>query len=474
MDYKVQLFLGDNYKIKIKSNHNDYLVDMKEEFAIHVPNYFFMGKYKAGMWDGCTHYISERGFLPYGLLLDFMRTSLKLFPNVKIVPDDGVKALFKGPQLPIKYDLSLQPRPYQKEAIEICLERTKGIIQSATASGKSLVISYIIKHLLSNREVTGVKKCLIIVPSIGLTGQFKEDMISYGLPENLIGEVHSKSKEWDKHIVISTWQSLKSNHDKLELFECIIVDEVHKAKAFELKKILSKSRSHYRFGFTGTLNVHITDLYNTRAFLGPVLKKFSSGFLADKGFISKCNVEVIKLSYPSGTIANDYRGIKTEVFNNSRRFDIISKIVNEADSSILLLVNYINEGDRLLKLINRKTNKEPIFLSGKDDVDMREKVRQRIIKGEKLALIATYGIMSTGVNIPNLKYLIIASPIKSKITTLQSIGRILRLHESKVDGATVYDIIDDVKYIKKHGNIRLEYYESEGFDIKNYNGLPFC
>ena len=149
-DYKVRLNLGNNYKIKIRSNHDKYLRKMKNQLSFHVPNYFFQPRFKAGMWNGKINFITDAGFLPYGLLLEFLRISKKFYPDIKIEADDGVKSLFKGPTIDIKYDLKFQPRFYQKEATEICLKRTKGIIQSATASGKSLIISYIINNLMNN------------------------------------------------------------------------------------------------------------------------------------------------------------------------------------------------------------------------------------------------------------------------------------------------------------------------------------
>lgn len=471
--YKTQLSLEKNLKIRIRSNHHDYLKNMKEEFAYHVKNYYFMGKFKAGFWDGKIHFITEAGLIPYGLLPIFLKKSKKLYPEIKIEVNDEIRNLFKGPEIDIKYDLKYPPYPYQKDCIEACIKYTKGIIQSATASGKSIVISYIIKNLLVNRKITGVKKCLIIVPSIGLTRQFKKDMSDYGIPENLIGEIHSESKEWDKHIIISTWQSLINNYDKLNQFHCTIVDETHKAKAHELKKILSKCKCKYRFGFTGTTPPHITDMYNIQSFIGPVLRTYSSGFLADKGYISKCNVKRIIISYPDDIIRYDYKGIKDECFNNRRRLDLIARTVNDIDDSILLLVSYIDEGEKLVNLLNRRTDNEVMFLSGKDNVDIREEYRQKIIKGEKISLIATYQIFEAGVNIPNLKHLILASPTKSKIRTLQSIGRALRKHKSKEDGAYIYDLIDEVKYLGKHGNIRHEYYKKEGFKIENIELNPF-
>ena len=435
---------------------------MKEEFAIHVPNYFFMGKYKAGFWDGKIHFITERGFLPYGLLLDFMKKSIKMYPNVKLVPDENVKALFKGPEIPIKYDLSLEPRPYQKETVESTIRFTKGIIRSATASGKSLAISYILNNLLNNQKVTNVYRGLVVVPSQSLVEQFKGDMIDYGITKDAIGKVYDKYKQWDKNIVISTWQTLMNNHDKLPLYDVIIGDECHQNKAHELKKIFSKTKARYRLGFTGTLPTHITDLYNIKSYLGPVLKEYPSGLLAEQGYIAQCRVKVYKQKYPH-IESRAYRDIKDEVFNDRQRLELIGKIVNQIDDNVLLLVTYKAEGEKLRQLLKRRTKREVVFLSGDDKTDIREEWRQRMIKEKNIALIATYGIFQQGINIPNLKHGILASPSKSKIRVLQSVGRTLRAHNDEV--AYIYDIIDECRFLSKHGEKRLDYYENEGFEI---------
>jgi superfamily II DNA or RNA helicase len=309
---------------------------------------------------------------------------------------------------------------------------------------------------------------LVIVPSTQLVEQFKEDMIEYGIPGEYIGKVYTGFKEWDNAIVISTWQTLKNNDDKIGMYDCMIADECHQVKAHELKKIFSKSKAKYRLGFTGTLHNHITDLYNTKAYLGPVLKEYPSGLLAKQGYVAECNVKAFVLNNYSIQSEN-YHDVKEEVFNNKFRLKFISEVLKKIDDNVLLLVSKIVEGDTLLKLINRHTNKEVVFLSGKDKTKVREEWRKKMMSNKNIALIATYGIFQQGINIPNLKYAMLASPVKSKIRTLQSIGRALRIHENKEDGAYIIDIIDDVKFLKKHGNRRLEYYKTEDFNVDIIN-----
>lgn len=466
-DYKkVKLILSKNkFLIRIETESEEYIKKMRELFSEKVKGYFWMAKYKSGGWNGTTCMISETNrTFPFGLLLEYIKLHKKYFKDYDLKADNEVKEIYKSPKIPIKYDLSLQPRPYQKEAIEICLKSSKGIIRSATASGKSLIISYIIKNILKNRNITKVRRNIIVVPSIQLVEQFYNDMIEYGINEKYIGRVHAKSHQWDLPIVISTWQTLMNNHDKLNMYDCCIIDETHTAKSHELKKIMKKSIANYRFGFTGTMHNNRLDNLNTMAFIGPILKDFPSGFLAEKGYISKCNVKILKLRY-SELFEGSYNQIKNDVFYNKGRLNIIKDIVKESNHNILLLVGYKKEGYHLEKMLKYYTDRDIIFLSGKDKVEIREEWRKKMMKKKNIALIATYGIFQAGINIPNLKYCIFASPFKSKIRVLQSIGRTLRKHKNKKEGSYIYDLQDQVKYLIKHGRIRHSFYEEEKFNI---------
>ena len=469
MAFEAKLVLYKNIRIKVLTNSAKYMKAMKKAFTHKVEGYYWMPKYRAGVWNGETSLITKAGTFPYGLLPDYLREHKKEHSDVKLEVDDSVKSLFKGDDVDIKFDLSLYPHPYQKEAVEYCLRYSKGIIRSATASGKSLVISYIIKNLLDNRNITKVRRAIVIVPSKQLVEQFYTDMQEYGIEEKYIGRIYDKIKnkpiQWAKTIVITTWQSLKNNIKRLDDYDCIIGDECHQVKAHELKKIFSKSQAKYRLGFTGTMPNDILETLNTKAFLGPVLRDYPSGLLGEQGYIAKCNVKVLNIEYPFGLEAEYYTEVKREIFENKFRMGLIKDIVNYLDHNVLLLVGYRREGRQLLNLL-RSANKEATFLCGDDDVTLREEWRQRMMNETGLALIATYGIFQQGINIPNLKYLILTAPFKSKIRVLQSIGRVLRQHENKEEGAFVFDIIDNVKYLQRHGGKRIQFYESEGFNIE--------
>jgi len=453
-----------NTRIQIDTTDYTYLRQLKDYFTDHVDGYFFMPKFQSGLWNGKISLFSPTTrSLPYGLLGDWMIFHKKNFRDVPYTLEDDVKKLFKGCNIPPVYDLTLFPYDYQQDCITMALKYARGILRVATAAGKSLIISYIIKTLIEN-DVT--KSHLIIVPTIGLVEQFYGDMSEYGIDSNIIGRVYEKYKEFDKKIVISTWQTLSKNHDKLKRYECVIVDECHGAKAHEIATILKKCETAtYRLGLTGTLPSSKLDLWNVKAYLGPILKEYSSGELAERGYISKCNIKVINIEY-----STDYDGaydeVKDMVFTNDFRLSVVYKLVHDSDHNILLLVGKVEKEGEFLKRYLEGCEKEVIFLSGRNKVEDREYWRKECMNRDNIALIATYGIFQLGINIPNLKYIVLAAPFKSKIRVLQSIGRSLRIFANKADGAVIYDIADDVKYLDDHSIKRLRHYDLEKFGVE--------
>ena len=370
----VTLTLFDPLTIQIQTEDMDYYDTMRDEFTRFVKGFRFVPAYRSGVWSGKVCMIHEfRRTFPYGILLDYMRTHHKNFPRISLKLDPLVSELFRGSKLKPIYNLKFKPRPYQKDCIEASLKHTKGIIRSATASGKSLVIAYIIKTLLENGQIN---KGIIIVPSKSLIRQFHGDLVDYGFKDEVIGEVFSEKKQWDRDIVISTWQSLTRASNNLKSFECVIVDETHGAKAHELKNLLSKSPAKYRLGFTGTMPNNSLDAWNTKAYLGPVIREYPSGFLAEQGYISKCTVNMMHIDYKT-EFDGVYHEVRDSVFQNPYRLKLIYQLVDKLDHNVLLLVDKVKkEGELLEKYLKERTDKTVVFLSGKDSVNEREKWRK--------------------------------------------------------------------------------------------------
>ena len=465
--------IKNGFDIRIDTDDYTYLNDVRNYFTDYVEGFAYMPKYLSGQWSGkiCLFKTFTRE-LPYGLLSDLLRFHKKYYPQLELEIDKEITNMFKGKEINIKYDLNIQPRDYQISCIEAALKYSTGIIKSSVGSGKSAIIAYILKNLLDNNIC---KKAVIIVPTISLVTQFRQDLQDYGFEECMLGQVYAKIKQFDREIVISTWQTLKNNYDKLELFDAVIIDEVHNLRALEIRTILENCTSaSYRLGFTGTLPSSKLDLWNIKAYLGHVLKEYTANDLAERGYISKCNVHALEINYIR-EYEGEYNDVKDQIFTNPYRLNLIKEISQKVDSSVLILVGKVEKEGELLKtyLENRLKNKEVVFIYGNTSPEDREYWRLECDKRNDIVLIATYPLLYQGVNIPSLKHIILAAPFKSKIRILQSIGRCLRKHTSKINGAYVYDIVDNCLFLKAHSEKRLRFYEQENFNVieKSYDEI---
>lgn len=456
----------DFLHIQIITDDKAYLVNLKDFFSDYVEGYKYMPRFKCGGWTGKICVLANNNTLPFGLLFDVIKFTRKYYKDVDISIDENVKNFFVGiDDADFDYNLNIYPRDYQIDCIETALKYKRCILRVATAGGKSLIISYIIKYLI---DTCKIQRAIIIVPTQSLVEQFFKDMNDYGMDCSNIGRVYSKIKEYNKQIIISTWQSLSRKLEWIKDFDCIICDEVHGVRGVELQKILSNAvNADFRMGFTGTLPSSKLDMFNVKGFIGPVIKEYGSSELAEKGYISHCNIKYINICYKDREkYTGEYNDVKDKIFNNQNRLKYIKKIVSSVDNNILLLVGKVeDEGKILQKYLADIKDKEIIFIWGDTSVVEREKWRKECEQRKNIILIATYGILQVGVNIPSLKYLLFASPFKSKIRVLQSIGRTLRKHDTK-DKAIIYDIADQVPFLDDHAIKRLRYYGSEKFEVE--------
>ena len=468
----VNIVLHDPLTIRLDTNNWAYLNEVKEHFRYYVEGYKFMSQYKCGKWDGKVGLMdSLKRTIPYGILLDLLKYHKKEWPELPYTLSPEVRQLFVGIKPEYLKNLSLKPYNYQDDCITACLQTSKGIIRSSTASGKSLMISYVIKAL---QEANQTKNGIIVVPSIGLVTQFYEDMKEYGMNMNNIGRVGDDWKEWDNPLVISTWQSLNNVRHHMNRMDTVVIDEVHGAKAKVLCELLQECpNARWRYGFTGTMPYRRLDYLQTQQYLGPILREYGASRLAKMGYVAEAFIKMIHVEYkrqPTGT----YNDIKDEVFNNNYRQGIIKDIIKKSDGNVLILVGKVSSEGDLLKtlLVNDPEfeNYEIEFLSGRDSATDREMWRKYMDdKNKRIILIATYGIFQQGINIKSLRHLILGSPFKSKIRVLQSIGRTLRIHADKVTGAIVWDICDTVKHLTEHSDVRLKHYNIEEFSVEEFN-----
>ncbi len=467
MDIEFKLY--DNLHIQIETKEYDYLRSVQNHISDYVNGYRFMPKFKKGGWNGKISLFKKniRSF-PFGLMLMVLKHTKNQYPELTYIINDDVKSIFNGIKIKnYNYDLLLKPYNYQQSCIETCLSKSKGVLVVATAGGKSLIISYIIDII--NKTIDN--KSLIIVPTLQLVDQFKGDMTEYGIPHSIIGMVNSSRKEFEQKIVVSTWQSLKNQLDKLPLFNTVIVDETHGAKADKLSEILEYcTNANYRYGLTGTLPTCRLDKMNVLSYIGPVLKQYNSSTLADLGYISKCTIKQIYMNYEE-SYKGTYVQIRDQVFPNPYRLGLIKYIIQKTKNSILILIEKIEKEGCVLEEILKESfpNKDIVFLSGKDSSEDRDVWRKEMNDRDNIVCIATYPIFQQGVNIKSLRTIILGSSTKSFIRVIQSLGRSLRKHVSKeLGGAELYDICDRVKYLEDHAEKRERHYTKEGHNIKTY------
>ena len=468
--------------IKILTREWGFLEAVKEKFSGYANGYQFHPKYLAGVWDGKVFLLKDKK-LPYGLLPDLLKFYKEEYSHIPLEIDPEVKAIFQTKDVDVDLGgMVFTAAFHQEQAIKVALKYRSGICRMATAGGKSFVMFAILKHLIKTNQL---KKALIIVPNTLLVGQLHSNFTEeYGFDPSLVGKVYSKMKEWDKDIVISTWQSLMKNHDKLEMFSSVFVDEVQGAKAYQVSQILERlSNADIRLGFTGTLPDDEYDKWCIKSFLGPVLIDVTVDELQTQGWLSSSVIKMIQIHYKSFrkvfkiedrdkktpiAIANETNGL---IFKHPFRLRTLRKYLDRIEKgAALLLVGKVETEGKFLKdyLEQYYPDRDIVFVSGGTKEKEREEWRQKCKDPNcKIILIATYPIFQAGVDIPALAHVFLVAPFKSKIRVLQSIGRALRNHISKVNGATIYDLVDmDDGSNERNSSIRLMYYEREKFVVE--------
>ena len=477
----IKLTLHNKYFIRIDTDNYDFLRGLYEHVSDYVDGYEWMPRYKAGLWDGKISLLNRNDrTVPFGLLPEILKYHKQEFSEDGLVISDEVRCLFiyKNHEK-IKHDeltLSLPLRDYQFECIKSAIKYKNGIIIVGTGGGKTLTQTFLMKVLVDNNVI---EKPILIVPRTDLVLQFKSDMIEYGVDENDIGIVWGDEKDFTKTYTISTWQSLKNFEEHFECYDFLLIDEVQKCSDLNVLAEISKKciNAKFRLGFTGTIaNCRLREL-QVRSFIGPVLKKYDTKYLQQRGFLVPCEVKVIKIKYSKKDFGGEQamkNMTKEDVYKNPRRLNEIKYLVRcHKDEPIIILVEKIEkEGEVLKKYLEDELpgNREIVFISGSMSPKKREVYYNRCREGEKLIIIAISAVFQEGINIPNLETVILSSPSSSQIRVLQTIGRTLRLSKGK-NKSVIYDIVDQVpskpKFARSY-NIRREFYEDKDFDITEY------
>lgn len=457
--------------------------ELHSYFSFRVPGYQFVPAYKNKLWDGYIKLFSLKDNTIYHGLVHYIQAfckernySLEIKPEVNTT---DIFSAIEAKEFVNTLNLPHEIRDYQLKAFIHAIRNRRILLLSPTASGKSLIIYTIIRYLQQS-----CKKGLLIVPTTSLVEQMYKDFESYNYDsdEYCHRQYSGKEKHTNKFLTITTWQSIyKNDKSYFEQFDFVIGDEAHQFKAKSLTTILSGcTNSKYRIGTTGTLDGTQTHKLVLEGLFGPVYKATTTSELIENKQLASFRIKCLILKYPE-TICKeskswDYNTEIEYIVKNNARNEFIKNLVLSLEGNSLILFQFVEKhGKELYSIIKEKVkNRHVFFVFGGTDVEIRESVRSITEKETDAIIVASYGTFSTGVNIRNLHNIIFASPSKSRIRNLQSIGRGLRLGENKEE-AVLFDIADDfrtgshVNYTLKHFIERVRIYDEEKFTYKFYN-----
>ena len=493
--------------IKIKKKNEAFLEiitepsiehELAEHFCFFVPGYKFMPAYKNRMWDGKIRLYDLRKKTLYTGLFQYIKEfadarqyDIELDNGTYGMP--GAKNIIDIPALLNELTLTaggnkITPRDYQLEALEHALSNSQSLLLSPTASGKSLIIYMAIRFFLEASD----QSILLIVPTTSLVEQMYSDFADYSqfdewnVEENC-HKIYAGREKYNipNRVVITTWQSIyKEKSDWFQPFGMVVGDEAHSFKAKSLTAILEKcTECKFRMGTTGTLDGTQTHQLVLEGLFGPVHKVTTTKKLMDSNDLAQLDINILLLKYAEEfcKVKRDYQAEMDFIVKYEPRNNFISNLAMDSVGNTLILFQYVDKhGKPLHNMLTDKFKKMDIidrrlfYVSGETDVDTREEIRAITENESDAIIVASMGTFSTGINIKRLHNIIFASPSKSQIRVLQSIGRGLRKSSDGIN-TKVYDIADDLhwksrkNYTLVHAAERIKIYSKEKFDYKLYD-----
>ena len=449
---------------------------------------------KKGYWDGKISYFKSNKYLPSGFWYELIEMGKKYDFPIKI---SGIERKFDFDVDKESFQQWVEekwsgakkvPRQYQIDAAFNIIKYKSSLSELATSAGKTLITYMVIAYLLEERKS---KKILMIVPSVDLVVQSSDDFYQYNA-ESLrlkldIQQIYAGSiLRANCSVVIGTFQSLvKKDANYFDSFDTVICDETHRASSTSVKTCLSKCQNADRkFGLTGTIpKANSLDYLTLVSQMGPVITSIKADFLQREGYISKCEVISIEMSYADSEIreafktlfkrsSEDRKKLLTleQNYANSQdiRLHFITDVIAKSTKNSLVLFYHIEYGNKLMNMLRQKRNKKIVYIDGSVNKDVRLYNKESLEHDEDVIMVASFLIMGTGVSINNIHNLYLTESFKSDVIIRQSIGRGLRKHALK-DKLIIYDFVDDLRipgfknYLYKHAEARRTIYEEQSF-----------
>jgi superfamily II DNA or RNA helicase len=471
------IVIRDEVNIKIEGLDLDVRKKLVNTFKYEIPGARYQPAVRLGRWDGKVAYFQLGGssyinllpeILPildqynYDVTLDDQRDYQTLFEFTQIREDSFAHKVW-----PKGHPVAGQPvmlRDYQVKIVNDYLSNPQCIQEVATGAGKTLMTAAL------SLSVEQYGRTIVIVPNKDLVRQTEADYINLGLD---VGVYFGDRKEFGHTHTICTWQSLNvllkntqagtgdiTIHDFIEDVVCVIVDEVHMAKADALKTLLSgvMSRIPIRWGLTGTVPKEPYEFKSLLVSLGPVISQLSASELQDRGVLANCHVNIVQLI--DHVEYKEYQSELKYLLEESGRLDAMAgliKTINETGNT-LVLVDRVAAGHALVDRLGDKA----VFVSGATKSKDRQNEYAEVADSVDKIIVATYGVAAVGINIPRIFNLVLVEPGKSFVRVIQSIGRGIRKAEDK-DHVQIWDITSTCKFAKRHLTKRKQFYKDANY-----------
>ena len=476
-----KIIVKDEVNVKIEGLELSERKALMKMFEYEIPGARYLPAVRLGRWNGKVSYFSLAGstyinllpeILPYldnagyDIELEDLRDYTTTFTFDKVSEDT-----FKNKNWPKGHPKEGEPvvlRDYQIELVNNFLENPQALQEIATGAGKTLMTA-----ALSN-SVEKYGRSIVIVPNKSLVTQTEADYINLGLD---VGVYFGDRKEFGKTHTICTWQSLnnmlkktKAGEAEVEIGDfiegvvCVMVDEVHMAKADALKTLLTGvfAKVPIRWGLTGTIPKAKFEAQSIYVSLGNVIGKLSASELQDQGVLARCHVNIMQLQ--DGKEFTNYQSELKHLLEDSERLDKIASLISGINDTgnTLILVDRVNAGKEIVSRLPGS-----VFVSGATNMNERKEEYDEVATSTNKIIVATYGVAAVGINIPRIFNLVLIEPGKSFVRVIQSIGRGIRKAEDK-DHVQIYDITSSCKFAKRHLTQRKAFYKEANypFDVE--------
>ena len=474
---QARLLIRDEVNVKIEGLELDVRRALVNKFKYDVPYARYLPAVRLGRWDGKVAYFQLGGSTYLNLLPDIIPVLEEYHYDIEIDDQREYRTTFDFAPVtkdsyqhivwPTGHPQAGQPmelRDYQVQVVNDFLANPQCLQEVATGAGKTIMTAAL------SDAVTPYGRSIVIVPNKSLVTQTEKDYVNMGLD---VGVYFGDRKEFGRQHTICTWQSLnnllkntKSGEADITIGEfieevvCVIVDEVHMAKADALKTLLTGVFAHIplRWGLTGTIPKEPFESQALLVSLGPVINRLAASELQDRGVLAQCHVNVVQL-----VDHQEYTNYQSELkylLEEPGRLDAMSRLIEQVNTTgnTLVLVDRVAAGQALVQRLGERA----VFVSGATKAKDRQDEYDQVAEATDKIIVATYGVAAVGINIPRIFNLVLVEPGKSFVRVIQSIGRGIRRAEDK-DHVQIWDVTSTCRFAKRHLTKRKAYYREANY-----------